>query len=119
MKISSKRAITISAVVTAAAAGTICAAPESAARLANGGYRISTTQFGVVYNSYARVDGNRFIHLGAFGTRYLTVHHTRSGGYVDDLGGRFIYDRRPGGVYSGPVFLGPFVVGHSTMRPAR
>ncbi|GEE02405.1 hypothetical protein nbrc107696_28510 [Gordonia spumicola] len=106
-------------VAVAALAGTTATAPEASARVASGTYTYTTVNFGVPSKSKAVIRGNALTVYAPAGVQRYHLHQTKSGGYFDFAGQRYVLNKRPGGRFSGKTYYGPFVIGHSTLVPRR
>ncbi|MFT3715318.1 MAG: hypothetical protein QM774_05035 [Gordonia sp. (in: high G+C Gram-positive bacteria)] len=113
------RMIAVGAVTAATLTGAAVAASAADAQVAQGRYRSTTVVFGVTNNGYLAVNGSTLTSFtGPLGTQRYHIVATRSGGFVDAYGARFILDRRAGDAYGGPVYVGPVVVGNTHLRPS-
>ncbi|MFT4201587.1 hypothetical protein [Gordonia sp. (in: high G+C Gram-positive bacteria)] len=104
------------ALTAAILVGTTALAPDAEARVTEGRYRAATVVFGMTFRTYVAVDGHTLYDFGPLGAQRFHIVPTRTGGYYDAYGQRRVLNRRPGGGFSGPVFVGPVVVGHSDLR---
>lgn len=112
-------ALTAVFVAVAALAGTTATAPEASARVTSGTYTYTTVSFGVPSKSKAVIRGNALTVYAPVGVQRYRLHQTRSGGYFDVMGTRYVLRKQRGGIYSGPTQWGPVVIGHSTLVPRR
>ena len=111
------RSIAVGAVTAAALTGAAVVAPDASAKVSEGRYRSTTVIFGATTRSYIAVIGTTLTDFGPLGAQRFRIVGTPRGGFVDAYGARHILNRLPGGAYGGPVYLGPFVVGNTHLRP--
>ncbi|MFT3901321.1 MAG: hypothetical protein QM728_13895 [Gordonia sp. (in: high G+C Gram-positive bacteria)] len=111
------RIVAAGALSAATVVGTTSLAPDADARVSEGRYRAVTSVFGMTFRTYVAVNGHTLYDFGPLGAQRSRIVSTRTGGFYDAYGQRRVLNRRPGGGFSGPVFVGPVVVGHSELRP--
>ena len=111
-----RTAITRTAVVVAAACAVALfgAVGPASAEVAPGAYTSTTLSAGsVLLQRVGHVEGGDLVLIGRY-----PIHPTPTGGYVDFFPGHRVFMNSDGhGGYSGPAFLGPFVVGEFTLTP--
>ncbi|WP_182349064.1 hypothetical protein [Tomitella gaofuii] len=108
--------ITRTAAITATvgAAALFGAVGHASAAVAPGAYTSTTLSAGsVLLQRVGHVEGGDLVLIGRY-----PIHPTPTGGYVDFFPGHRVFMNSDGhGGYSGPAFLGPFVVGAFTLTP--
>ncbi|GAA4820592.1 hypothetical protein [Tomitella cavernea] len=108
--------ITRTAAITAAigAVALFGAACQASAEVAPGAYTSTTLSAGsVLLQRVGHVEGRDLVLIGRY-----PIHPTPTGGYVDFFPGHRVVMNSDGhGGYSGPAYLGPFVVGAFTLTP--
>ncbi|MFT3716364.1 MAG: hypothetical protein QM774_10580 [Gordonia sp. (in: high G+C Gram-positive bacteria)] len=105
-------------VAAAAAAGVIVAAPSASAEVADGFYTSNAGFLGLPYRSDVGVNDGTLTLFGPFGAHHYPITDTASGGHITSFGTRYTLNRNSSGGYDGPVTVGPFTIGRSTLTPS-
>lgn len=103
-----------SIVAVVGAAVFVGAAGVASANVAPGPYTSTTVSAGsVLLARDARVEGQELVLIGRY-----PIHPTEAGGYVDLFPGHRVFLNSDGkGGYTGPAFLGPFLIGEIVLTP--
>ncbi len=92
---------------------------EAAAKVPSRNYTWYGNSFGTPSQAPATVRGNTLIVYAPAGKQFYRIHQTRSGGYFDALGTRYVLHKRARGVLSGPAQWGALTIGNNKLVPRR
>lgn len=92
---------------------------EAAAKVPSRNYTWYGNSFGTPSKAPATVRGNTLIVYAPAGKQFYQLHQTRSGGYFDALGTRYVLHKRARGVLSGPAQWGALTIGNNKLVPRR
>ncbi|GAA3043003.1 hypothetical protein GCM10010528_23280 [Gordonia defluvii] len=107
------------AVGAVALTGTAISGGEAAAKVPSRNYTWYGNSLGTPSQAPATVRGNTLIIYAPGSKQFYRIVPTRSGGYFDAMGTRYILHKRARGVLSGPAQWGGLVIGNNKLVPRR